>query len=66
MHRHETKEMARSHHKAEAASPHEPTNTRPSRPSLILEEPEFNLEYLRFAFQQDPKRLYEQILEALY
>jgi hypothetical protein len=33
---------------------------------LIPEEPEFNLEYLRFAFQQDPERLYEQILEALY
>jgi len=45
--------MARSYHKLEAspaASPHEPTNPRLSRPSLILEEPEFNLEYLRFAF----------------
>jgi hypothetical protein len=57
--------MARSHHKPEA-SPQEPTNPRPSRPSLIPEEPEFNLEYLRFAFQQDPKQLYKQILEALY
>jgi hypothetical protein len=26
------------------------TNAQPSRPSLILEEPEFNLEYLQFAF----------------
>jgi hypothetical protein len=61
--------MARSHYELEAvpaASPHESTNPRPSRPSLILKEPEFNLEYLRFAFQQDPKRLYKQILEALY
>ena len=61
--------MARSNHKLEAspaASPHELTNPRLSYPSLILEEPEFNLEYLRFAFQQDPKRLYKQILEALY
>jgi hypothetical protein len=61
--------MARSHHKLEAspaASPHEPTNPRLSHPSLILEEPEFNLEYLRFAFQQDLKRLYKQILEALH
>jgi len=61
--------MAQSYHKLEAspaASPHEPTNPRLSRPSLILKEPEFNLEYLRFAFQQDPKRLCKQILEALY
>jgi hypothetical protein len=61
--------MARSHHEPEAgpaASPHEFTNPRLSRPSLIPKEPEFNLEYLRFAFQQDPKRLCEQILEALY
>jgi len=61
--------MARSHHEPEAsptASPHEPTNPRPSRPSLIPEEPEFNLEYLRFAYQQDAERLAEQILEALY
>jgi hypothetical protein len=46
--------MARSHHELEAspaASPHEPTNPRLSRPSLIPEEPEFNLEYLQFAFQ---------------
>jgi hypothetical protein len=57
--------MARSHHELEA-SPQEPTNPRLSRPSLILEEPEFNLEYLRFAFKQDPKRLYKQILEALH
>ena len=63
--------MARSHHEPEASTATgshapEPTNPRPSRPSLIPEEPEFNLEYLRFAFQQDPKRLYEQILEALH
>jgi hypothetical protein len=45
--------MARSYYKLEAspaASPHEFTNPRLSRPSLILEEPEFNLEYFRFAF----------------
>jgi hypothetical protein len=45
--------MAQSHHKLEAspaASPYEFTNPRLSRPSLILKEPEFNLEYLRFAF----------------
>jgi hypothetical protein len=45
--------MAQSHYELEAipaASPHESTNPRLSRPSLILEEPEFNLEYLRFAF----------------
>jgi len=47
--------MAQSHHKPEAStttSSHapEPTNPRLSRPSLIPEEPEFNLEYLRFAF----------------
>ena len=63
--------MARSYHELEAStatSSHapKPTNPRPSRPSLILKEPEFNLEYLRFAFQQDPKRLCKQILEALY
>jgi hypothetical protein len=61
--------MARSHHEPEAspaASPYKPTNPRLSRPSLIPEEPEFNLEYLQFAFQQDPERLYEQILEALH
>jgi len=49
LHKHETKEMARSHHKLEAsptASPHKPINPRLSRPSLILKEPEFNLEYL--------------------
>jgi hypothetical protein len=62
--------MARSHTEPEAStatSSHapEPTNAR-SRPSLIPEEPEFNLKYLRFAFQQDLKRLYEQILEALH
>jgi len=33
---------------------------------LIPEEPEFNLEYLRFAYQQNLERLCEQILEALY
>jgi hypothetical protein len=47
--------MARSYYELEAStatSSHalEPTNPRLSRPSLILEEPEFNLEYLRFAF----------------
>ena len=63
--------MARSYHKLEASTATssyapKPTNPRPSRPSLISEEPEFNLEYFRFAFQQDPKRLYKQILEALH
>jgi hypothetical protein len=45
--------MAQSHYKPEAsltASPHELINPRLSRPSLIPKEPEFNLEYLRFAF----------------
>jgi hypothetical protein len=47
--------MARSYHKLEtstATSSHalELTNPRLSRPSLIPKEPEFNLEYLRFAF----------------
>jgi len=45
--------MARYYYKLEAsfaASPHKLTNPRLSRLSLILEEPEFNLEYLRFAF----------------
>jgi len=47
--------MAQSYHELEAStatSSHalEPINPRLSRPSLILEEPEFNLEYLRFAF----------------
>jgi hypothetical protein len=56
LHRHEKNAtMARSHYELEAStatSSHalEPTNPRLSRPSLILEEPEFNLEYLRFAF----------------
>jgi hypothetical protein len=61
--------MAQSHYELEAspaASPHKPINPRLSRPSLILKEPEFNLEYLRFAFQQDLKRLYKQILKALH
>ena len=74
--------MARSHHEPEAsnaASSPEPepmnqnprtntTNPRPSRHSLIPDdsEPEFNLEYLRFAYQQDAERLAEQILEALH
>jgi len=63
--------MAQSHHKLEASTitssyALEPTNPRLSRPSLILKEPEFNLEYLRFAFQQDLKRLYKQILKAFY
>ena len=47
------KEIVQSHHKLEAslaASPHKPTNPRLSHPSLILEKPEFNLKYLRFAF----------------
>jgi hypothetical protein len=47
--------MARSYHELEASTATssyalEPTNPRPSRPSLIPEEPEFNLKYLRFAF----------------
>jgi len=45
--------MAQSHYKLEAspaASPHKSINPRLSRPSLILEKPEFNLEYLRLAF----------------
>jgi hypothetical protein len=45
--------MAQSYHELEAsiaASPHKLINPRLSRPSLILEELEFNLEYLRFAF----------------
>jgi hypothetical protein len=47
--------MARSHHELEAStatSSHalKPINPRLSRPSLISKEPEFNLEYLRFAF----------------
>ena len=66
LYKHETKEMAQSYYEAKAASPHKLTNTWLSRPSLIFKEPEFNFEYLRFAFQQDPKRLYKQILEAFY
>jgi len=65
--------MARSYYKLEASTTTssyalELTNTRLSRPSLILKdnEPEFNFEYLRFGFQQDPKQLYKQILEPLY
>jgi hypothetical protein len=45
--------MAQSYYKLEAsptASPYKFINPRLSRPSLIFEEPEFNLEYLRFAF----------------
>ena len=47
--------MAQSYHELEAStatSSYTPklTNPRLSRPSLIFEEPEFNLEYLRFAF----------------
>ena len=45
--------MARSYYKLEAsfaASPYELINPRLSRPSLIPKKPEFNLEYLRFAF----------------
>jgi hypothetical protein len=45
--------MAQSYYKLEAvpaASPYKFTNPRLSRPLLILKEPEFNLEYLRFAF----------------
>jgi len=43
--------MAQSYYKLEASTATsfyalELTNTRLSRPSLILEEPEFNLEYL--------------------
>jgi hypothetical protein len=47
--------MAQSYHKLEASTitsfyALELINPRLSRLSLILEEPEFNLEYLRFAF----------------
>jgi hypothetical protein len=45
--------MARFYYKLEAspaASPYKSTNPQLSRPSLILKEPEFNLEYFRFAF----------------
>jgi len=47
--------MAQSYHKLEASITTssyalKPTNPRLSRPSLILEKPEFNLKYLRFAF----------------
>src|ERR1035438_5085122 len=81
LHKPETKaKMARSHAELEpsnAASPHKPkpttnqnprTNPRPSRHSLIPDngKPEFNLEYLRFTYQQDPKRLASQILKALH
>jgi hypothetical protein len=63
--------MAQSYHKPEASTTTnsytpKPTNSRLSHPFLILKEPEFNLEYLRFAFQQDLKRLYQRILEALH
>jgi hypothetical protein len=49
------KEIAQSYHKLEAStttSSHalKLINPRLSRPSLILKEPEFNLEYLRFVF----------------
>jgi len=47
--------MAQSYYKLEASTitssyALELINPRLSRPSLILKEPEFNLEYLRFAF----------------
>jgi len=47
--------MARSYYKLEASIATssyalKPINPRLSYPSLILEEPEFNLECLRFAF----------------
>jgi hypothetical protein len=47
--------MARSYYKLEASTATssqalEPINPRLSRPSLIFKEPEFNLEYLRFAY----------------
>jgi hypothetical protein len=47
--------MAQSYHKLEASIITSSyalklTNPRLSRPSLILKEPEFNLEYLQFAF----------------
>ena len=47
--------MARSYHKLEASTTTssyalELINPRLSRLSLILKEPEFNLEYLQFAF----------------
>ena len=49
------KEIVQSHHKPEASTTTSSyalklTNTRLSHPSLILEKPEFNLKYLRFAF----------------
>ena len=62
--------MAQSYYKLEASnvasSQLEFIDARPSCLSLILENPEFNLKYLRFAFQQDFKQLCKQILEALY
>jgi hypothetical protein len=45
--------MAQSYYKLEASlttSPYKPINPRLSCLSLILEEPEFNFKYLRFAF----------------
>jgi hypothetical protein len=47
--------MARSYYELEASTVTSSyalklINPRLSRPSLILKEPEFNLEYLRFAF----------------
>jgi len=36
------------------------------RHSLAHEEPEFDFEYLKNAFAQDPQKLYQQIKEALY
>ena len=55
LHKHETKEIAWSYYKLEASlitSSYAPelTNTRLSRPSLILKKPEFNFKYLRFAY----------------
>jgi len=43
----------------------EPRTGRP-RHSLAHEEPEFNFEYLKNAFAQNPQKLYQQITEALY
>jgi hypothetical protein len=47
--------MAQSYHKLEASTTTSSyalklINPRLSRPSLIFKEPEFNLEYLQFAF----------------
>ena len=55
LYKHKTKEIAQSYHKLEASLTTSSytlklTNTRLSRPSLILKKPEFNFKYLRFAY----------------